>query len=183
MRLRRSICIIKNSISQYEAYIKFISILDKYINKYDKQDKFFMVGYNSSSLGMQLSDNFRALNPWFLLKMDGVDKYARLIQQNIDQAYYLAELIEDEPVLELMTPCTLNVVCFRFVKDGLCEDELTKLNEAIWWRVYQKGYFFSDTVLDGKFSLRVCITNHRTKRRHLDDFVMELVKAGKELAP
>ena len=136
--------------------------------------------YNGSSLGMQLSDNFRALNPWFLLKMDGVDKYARLIQQNIDQAYYLAKLIEDEPVLELMTPCTLNVVCFRFFKDGLGEDELTELNKAIWWRVYQKGYFFSDTVLDGKFSLRVCITNHRTKRRHLDDFVMELVKAGKE---
>jgi glutamate/tyrosine decarboxylase-like PLP-dependent enzyme len=139
--------------------------------------------YSNSSLGMQLSDHFRALNPWFLLKMDGVDKYARLIQQNINQAYYLAELVKDEPSFELMTPCTLNIVCFRYYVDGLGEEELMKLNKALWWKVYQKGFFFSDTVLDSKFALRVCITNHRTKRRHLEDFVEELVKAGKELTP
>ena len=139
--------------------------------------------YDNSSLGMQLSDSFRAFKPWFLLKMDGVDKYARLIQQNIDQAYYLSKKIDDAPSLELMTPCTLNIVCFRYVKDGLGEDALKKLNQALWWRLYQKGFFFSDTVLNEKYTLRVCITNHRTKKKDLDNLVSELIKTGKEIAP
>lgn len=41
--------IIKDSISQYEGYTNFINILDNYINKYNKEDKFFMIGYNNHS--------------------------------------------------------------------------------------------------------------------------------------
>jgi len=137
--------------------------------------------YHNGSLGMQLSDSFRALKPWFLLKLDGVEKYAMLIQQNIDQAKYLAKMIDEATSLQLMTPCTLNIVCFRYVKQGLSEDNLKKLNQGIWWSLYQKGFFFSDTVLDGKFTLRVCITNHRTKKKHLEDLVTELIKTGAEL--
>jgi len=38
---------LKNYPSSQEQFDKFISFLDKYINKYDKENKFIPVGYNS----------------------------------------------------------------------------------------------------------------------------------------
>ncbi|TIV94465.1 MAG: amino acid decarboxylase, partial [Mesorhizobium sp.] len=58
--------------------------------------------------GLQTSRGFRALKIWMALKEHGVEKFGRLIDQNIAQARYLAGLIEAEPALELMAPTTIN---------------------------------------------------------------------------
>ncbi len=43
----------REQIMQYppmhDVYQQFVAILSKYVDKYDKQDKFFLVGYNNSS--------------------------------------------------------------------------------------------------------------------------------------
>jgi glutamate/tyrosine decarboxylase-like PLP-dependent enzyme len=67
-----------------------------------------------SDLGFELSRGFQALKAWMTFKEHGAAKYGRLIQQNIDQAHYLAALVEKSPELELALPVSLNVVCFRF---------------------------------------------------------------------
>lgn len=41
--------LMKHNLSQEELYIKFLDILDSYINKFDKNDKFNFIGYNSHS--------------------------------------------------------------------------------------------------------------------------------------
>ena len=63
---------------------------------------------------MQLTRSFRALKVWMSLKEHGIEKYGRLIAQNVAQARYLAELVEATPDLELLAPVDLNIVCFRF---------------------------------------------------------------------
>ena len=45
-----------------------------------------------SEYGVQLSRGFRALKVWMSLKEHGIDQYARLIEQNVGQARYLAGL-------------------------------------------------------------------------------------------
>ena len=32
-----------------EVYVKFVNMLSKYVDKFDKKDKFFLVGYNNAS--------------------------------------------------------------------------------------------------------------------------------------
>jgi len=54
-----------------------------------------------SDYSFQLSRGFRALKAWMSLKEHGSCKYARIIQQNLDQALYLGELITASPELEL----------------------------------------------------------------------------------
>ena len=49
--------------------------------------------------GLQTSRGFRALKVWMALKEHGIEKFGRLIDQNIAQAKYLASLIEAEPAL------------------------------------------------------------------------------------
>ncbi len=72
-----------------------------------------------SDYGFELSRGFHALKAWMALKEHGADKFARVIQQNIDQARYLAGLVEATPELELALPVALNIVCFRYLRPGL----------------------------------------------------------------
>lgn len=128
--------------------------------------------------GVELTRSFRALKVWMSLKAEGVAKYARLIEQNVTQARYLAELIAGEPEMELLAPVALNVVCFRLRPRGLQEAELNALNKEVLLRVQESGVAVpSSTVLDGKFALRVAITNHRSRR---EDFEV-LVAAVKDM--
>jgi len=41
--------LIKHTLSQADLYLRFLYILDNYINKFDKNDKFNFIGYNSHS--------------------------------------------------------------------------------------------------------------------------------------
>ncbi len=47
--------------------------------------------------GLQTTRGFRALKIWMALKEHGIEKFGRLIDQNIAQAQYLSGLIEAEP--------------------------------------------------------------------------------------
>lgn len=47
-----------------EVYKQFTALLDKYVSKYDKKDKFFLAGYNNASFDNQF------LRAWFLQNGD-----------------------------------------------------------------------------------------------------------------
>jgi aromatic-L-amino-acid decarboxylase len=132
--------------------------------------------------GIELTRSFRALKVWMSLKAEGVAKYARLIEQNVAQARYLSERILGEPEMELLAPVALNVVCFRFRADGMDEAGLNALNKELLLRIQESGAaVLSSTVLDGKFALRVAITNHRSRREDFDLLVDATKKLGAEL--
>jgi glutamate/tyrosine decarboxylase-like PLP-dependent enzyme len=134
-----------------------------------------------ADLGVQLSRGFKALKVWLGLKAEGTDKLGRLILQNVEQAAHLAARVNETSELELVAPAPLNVVCFRY--RGAGRGDLDRLNKAILVRLHDSGVAApSYTVLDGRYALRVCITNHRTRREDLDVLVREVVRLGKELA-
>jgi aromatic-L-amino-acid decarboxylase len=133
--------------------------------------------------GFQHSREFRALKAWMSLKEHGSLKYGRLIQQNIDQAHYLAALIDTAPELELAAPVTLNVVCFRYIRPGLDEAALDALNDEILVELQERGIAApSGTTIGGKYVLRVANTNHRSRREDLNILAREVIRIGKELA-
>jgi aromatic-L-amino-acid decarboxylase len=132
--------------------------------------------------GVQLSRSFRALKVWMCLKEHGIEKYGRLIQQNVDQAHYLAELVEASPDTELMAPAPLCVVCFRFRAADLDEQSLNRLNEELMLRLQEGGKaLVSSTTLEDKYVLRAGITNHRTRREDLDLLMEEVTRIGHQL--
>jgi aromatic-L-amino-acid decarboxylase len=133
--------------------------------------------------GFQLSRGFRALKAWMSLKEHGSRKYGRMIQQNIDQARYLAELVDATPELELVAPVTLNVVCFRYTRSGLNDAALNALNKEILVELQEEGIAVpSGTTIAGKYVLRVGHTNHRSRREDFDVLVGEVIRIGQELA-
>lgn len=130
-----------------------------------------------SDYGLQLSRGDRALKIWMSIKEHGIAKYGRLIEQNILQAQYLAGLIEKEERLELLAPTPMNIVNFRY-NDGKSEVEtLNKLNEEIVLQLQEKGIAVpSSTTLRGNYSIRLGITNHRSKKEDFDMLIREVLK-------
>jgi aromatic-L-amino-acid/L-tryptophan decarboxylase len=136
-----------------------------------------------SEYGFQLSRGFRALKAWMSLKEHGSNKYSRLIQQNIDQAVYLGELVDASPELELSARVTLNIVCFRYVTPDLDAAQLDELNKRIVVELQEQGVaVLSGTIIKGKYVMRAANTNHRSRREDFDFLVSEVIRIGRKLA-
>jgi len=131
----------------------------------------------------ELSRGFPALKAWMTIKETGLLKYGRIIQQNIDQAYYLAKLVESEPNLELALPVSLNVVCFRYTRTGLDDEMLDDLNKQIEIELQEQGIAVPSTVMiNGCKYLHVAVTNHRSRRGDFELLVQEVTRIAKELS-
>lgn len=131
--------------------------------------------------GPQLSRGFRALKVWMALREHGVAKLGQLVHQNVEQAAYLAGRVRQELELELLAPVPLNIVCFRY-SGALPESQLNELNAELLVRLQESGLAApSHTVLEGRYALRVAITNHRSRREDFDLLVREVLSLGRRL--
>ena len=134
--------------------------------------------------GLQLSRGFRALKVWMSMKEQGLDRIGAAIQRNIDQARYLERLIGADPDLELLAPVGMNVVCFRYAPAGADPATLNRLNQDILIALQSQGIAVpSQTVLQGRFAIRVCITNHRSEDADFDMLVTAVKQIAAEVGP
>lgn len=135
-----------------------------------------------NNFGLELSRGFKALKVWMSLKEHGLEKYSRMIRQNIAQAFYLGELVEADEALELVAPVTMNIVCYRYREEGLSEETLNKLNKEILIQLQEQGIASpSSTVLNGRFAIRVANVNQRSKNADFEVLARETVRIGKVL--
>jgi aromatic-L-amino-acid decarboxylase len=133
--------------------------------------------------GLQTTRGFRALKIWMALKEHGVEKFGRLIDQNIAQGRYLGALIAAEPLLQIVSPPNINIVCYRYNPGEMDRKRLKALNTEIMLRLQERGIAaLSDTTVHGEHCLRVAINNHRTRQDDLKLLVRETISLGKEIA-
>jgi aromatic-L-amino-acid/L-tryptophan decarboxylase len=132
--------------------------------------------------GIELTRSFRALKVWLSLKAQGLPQFVRIIEQNVEHARRLGELISKHPDLELLTPVSLNIVCFRYAPKGRSEDQLNAMNEEILLRIQEEGIAVpSGTVLKGRYAIRVAITNHRSRWEDFETLLNAVTKTGAAL--
>ena len=113
------------------------------------------------------------------MKEHGVEKFGRLIDQNIAQATYLTGLINAEPMLELRSDTSINIVCYRYNPGNKSDEALKRINIEIMLQMQETGAAaVSDTTIQGAHCLRVAINNHRTITEDLDFLVKETVRLG-----
>jgi glutamate/tyrosine decarboxylase-like PLP-dependent enzyme len=133
--------------------------------------------------GLQTSRGFRALKIWMALKEHGVEKFGRLIDQDIALAHRLSAMIEAEPKLELAAPANINIVCFRHRLDGADAEALKAFNTEIMLRLQEEGIAcVSDTTVHGEHCLRAAINNHRTRPEDLVMLLRETLRLGASLS-
>jgi glutamate/tyrosine decarboxylase-like PLP-dependent enzyme len=164
-----------------DAHRNTFSVIPSYLKNLDRG--LASGPLNFSEYGVQLSRSFRALRAWMSLKTEGSARFGQQIEQNILQAGYLTGLVVSHDELELLAPTSLNIVNFRYAGMPHTDNRtLDKLNAEILMTLQERGIAApSSTVLNGKFSLRVAICNHRSRREDFDALVDGVVSIGREL--
>jgi glutamate/tyrosine decarboxylase-like PLP-dependent enzyme len=134
---------------------------------------------------LELSRRFRALKLWLSLRYHGLAAFRESINRDLRHARRLAERVQKEPELELLAPVELSAVCFRHKgTSGIAEESLNQFNLALLKRVVERGrVYLSNASLRGKFCLRACIVNHRTKDADVDSVVTEVLAAARDAHP
>jgi aromatic-L-amino-acid decarboxylase len=133
--------------------------------------------------GIELTRSFRALKLWMSLETHGVRTYGDLIARNVQQAAHLEALIHDSPRLELLAPRPTNIVCFRYRRPDLSEEETNALNRQLLIELQESGaYIVSSTTLGGRYALRVAITNHRSRKDDFTALAEDCVRLGDRIS-
>lgn len=132
--------------------------------------------------GPDLSRGFRALKTWFTLKVYGADGLARVIEHSCALAQYLQQKITANPQLQLLAPVALNIVCFRYLPEGISDEQADALNQQIVIALQESGIVApSSTTMGGHFAIRAALFNHRTSTQDIDALLDTTLTFGRRL--
>ncbi len=135
---------------------------------------------NFADRGIQLTRGFRALKIWMSVNMLGLRAFREAIQGAMDHARDAQAFIEASRYLEMLSPSSLGIVCFRFrpPERELDASELEALNSAIQDEILGRGIaMMSSTRLNGAFSLRLAVLNYHSTR----DDVLKTLQAVEQI--
>ena len=134
--------------------------------------------------GIELTRNFKALKVWLSLKAHGVDAFARLIDQNVQQARAFEERAMRIPHAVIAAPVSLNIVCFRIAPPGMSPEEADDLNKELLLRVQESGLaIVSGSMIHGRYVIRVACSNHRSTWADFEVLASGVERIAAELRP
>ncbi len=129
-----------------------------------------------------LGRRFRSLKLWFVIRHYGVEGLRFHVRRHVALAQEFANWVRGDTRFELAAPALLNLVCFRLKipydmstvgtmadsGQGTEIEQSDALNQALMERLNQSGdLFLSHTRLDGRLTLRLCVAQTWTERRHV----------------
>jgi aromatic-L-amino-acid decarboxylase len=132
-------------------------------------------GLNLMEYGIPLGRRFRALKLWFVLRYYGHEGLAAIIREQVAMVRDLRDRIAADLRFEICAPSELTVICFRL--RGADEPNrrlLEDLNRA-------GDFYLSNTVLNGRFVLRIAVGNMGTTRETLARLWGELSRLSESL--
>ena len=125
---------------------------------------------------MELSRRFRALKLWLSIRYHGLSAFRHAIQNDLDHAQLLADLVRKQPELELLAPVSLSAVCFRSKQGN------NDFNARLLKRVISRGrVYLSNATILGQFALRACFVNHRTTNHDVSEIVDEVLASTRDI--
>lgn len=122
-----------------------------------------------------LGRRFRSLKLWLVMRHYGLQGLRAHIREDLALAEHFESLVRADPRFEIVTPRTVNLVCFRLApRPGETPAATDSRNKSLLDAVNATGkLFFTHTVLPGisgapaRFVLRMAIGGVRTEERHL----------------
>ena len=133
-------------------------------------------GANLHEFGFEASRSWRGACVWAALKSLGRSGVEELVTRCCDLAAELATVVEDHPRLELAAPAPTNIVCFRYVRDGIDGEAA---NRTIQAEVAAAGkVFHTGATLEGRFCQRAAICSWRTTTDDVRAVADEVVRVG-----
>ena len=146
-------------VADRAALKKTLSILPEYLRN-QATESGAVIDYRDWHI--PLGRRFRALKLWFVIRHYGVEGLQHHIREHVNLAQRFKRWVTESADFELAVPAPLNLVCFRH-RGG---DEI---NRQILERLNRSGdIYLTHTMLNGKFTLRLCVGQTQTAARHVE---------------
>ncbi len=159
-------------VADRSALVRTLSILPEYL-KNRATESGTVIDYRDWQV--PLGRRFRALKLWFVIRHYGVEGLRFHVRRHVELAQRFRSWVEADRRFELAAPAPLNLVCFRH-RGG------DDLNREILARLNRSGeLYLTHTVLDGRYTLRLCVGQTRTEERHVVDAWRRIRETAREL--
>lgn len=146
-------------VAERTALIQALSILPEYLRN-QASESGAVIDYRDWQV--PLGRRFRSLKLWFVIRHYGIEGLQYHVRQHVALAQEFASWVRESADFELAAPAPLNLVCFRH-RGG---DEV---NRRLLERLNRSGFLYlTHTSLGGKFTLRFCVGQTNTERRHVE---------------
>jgi aromatic-L-amino-acid decarboxylase len=144
------------------------------------QNSLDSMGIPYSELAVELSAPARGVVVWSVLRELGRSGVAARIRRDNDFARRVADEVRAHPRLELLTEPVLSICCFRYTHPAV--GDLDDLNARLLQRLHaETSYVPSSTRVGGRYALRPCFINARTRDEDVDGFVDAVAAMGDAL--
>ncbi|PTN07874.1 aromatic-L-amino-acid decarboxylase [Mangrovibacterium marinum] len=159
-------------VADKAALIKTLSILPEYL-KNEATEQGAVIDYRDWHI--QLGRRFRSLKLWFVLRHFGAEGLRHHIRQHLELTGEFVAMVQSSDDFELLNQPPFNLVCFRH-KAG------NTFNKQLMDTINRTGrLFFTHTVLNEQFWLRMSIGQTQTELRHLKDAWQLITQQAKTL--
>ncbi|MDQ0989176.1 aminotransferase class V-fold PLP-dependent enzyme [Streptomyces sp. V3I7] len=123
---------------------------------------------DSAYLGPELTHEIRGLRAWLPLHLLGTDAFRDALDEKLDLAEHVHATLSAVPELEVPLTPDLSTVVFRIRPadgDPVAIERADAASRRLLDRINaHRRFVLSSTVVDGRFTLRVCVVSHRTHR-------------------
>jgi aromatic-L-amino-acid decarboxylase len=159
-------------VADRSVLIKTLSILPEYLKNQATESG---AVFDYRDWHIQLGRRFRSLKLWFVIRHYGVNGLRYHIQEHIRIAQQFAEWVRFSKDFELVAPAPLNLVCFAH-KMG------NEFNKKLLETINSRGkMYFTHTIINGKYILRMCIGQTNTREEHVRDAWKTIQETANEL--
>jgi aromatic-L-amino-acid decarboxylase len=160
-------------VADRAALIRTLSVLPEYLrNKATESGA--VIDYRDWQV--PLGRRFRALKLWFVIRHYGVEGLRHHIRRHVELAQQFVNWVKNSADFELAAPAPLNLVCFRHkAGDDFNRQLLERLNRS-------GALYLTHTVLNGCYTLRLCIGQTWTEVRHVEAAWQRIQETAKLIA-
>ena len=147
-------------VANRKALIDTLSILPEYLrNQATESGEVF----DYRDWHIPLGRRFRSLKLWFVIRYYGIEGLQFHVRQHVALAQEFLTWVKQDHRFEVAAPAPLNLVCFRH-RDG------DKTTEELMNRLNRSGdLYLTHTRLNNRFTLRLCVGQTNTTRRHVEN--------------
>ena len=139
-------------------------------------------GLDNFQVSTQWSRRMNSLKLWLTLRVHGRQAYEELIDRQLKLAAFFADCIRNSQHFELAAPQVLPIVNFRLRKMAATQDQLAAAHEAVIQQVTRDGRrWISASAVSGRPILRMMVISYFTAYRHLEELMIALTEAAKNL--
>ncbi len=159
-------------VADRNILIQTLSILPEYLRN-QATESGAVIDYRDWHI--PLGRRFRALKLWFVLRYYGIIGLQYHIRRHVELAQEFAAWLENDDRFEIAVSPPLNLVCFRHrAGDEFNRSLLDHLNRS-------GDLYLTHTTMHDQFTLRFCVGQTHTRRRHVVNAWRKITEAASEL--